>query len=102
MWWHRWIPASARRGVAALSPATGLAVRRRISQLQQRSGALTGRSCDPRFEFPPSERPDDMVAKLSHILSINLAALARQLHPDVAVIDGFTGLEGEGSTAAIR
>ena len=33
-----------------------------------------------------------------HAVNYNMANLARRLHPDLAVIDGFTGMEGNGPT----
>ncbi len=33
-----------------------------------------------------------------HAINFNIAMLARQLHPDLAVIDGFEGMEGNGPT----
>ncbi len=33
-----------------------------------------------------------------HAVNYNMAILARQLHPDLAVIDGYEGMEGNGPT----
>jgi len=33
-----------------------------------------------------------------HAINYNIASLARQLHPDLAFIDGFVGMEGNGPT----
>jgi uncharacterized protein (DUF362 family) len=33
-----------------------------------------------------------------HAVNYNMASLAQQLHPDLAVIDGFVGMEGNGPT----
>ncbi|MCJ7446188.1 MAG: DUF362 domain-containing protein [Bacteroidales bacterium] len=33
-----------------------------------------------------------------HAINFNLASLAQKLHPDLAVIDGFEGMEGNGPT----
>lgn len=99
MWWHRWIPAAVRRNVAKVSPALGFAVRRGISRIQERTSEFTGQACDPRFTIALGQRPLEMISEMSHVLSLNLAALAGPLHPHVSVIDGFTGLEGEGPTA---
>lgn len=98
-WWHRAIPSGLRRAVAAAAPAAGHLLRRSISRVQRASGEFTGGICDPRYGMPPGSRPPEMVAHLSRVLSANLAALAARLAPHVSVIDGFTGLEGEGPTA---
>lgn len=99
MWWHRWIPAGLRRVVNRVAPATGKAIRRGISQLQLASTKVTGADCDPRYLSLPGQRPVEMVSQLSHILSTNLAILGGALAPHVSVIDGYSGLEGEGPTA---
>lgn len=99
MWWHRWIPAGLRRVVNEIAPTTGKAIRRGISHLQLASTKVTGADCDPRYLSLPGQRPVSMVSQLSHILSTNLAILGGALAPDVSVIDGTTGLEGEGPTA---
>jgi uncharacterized protein (DUF362 family) len=59
---------------------------------------------DPGFSFgkqaKPGARSDKRIAHGGGIRGINynLFALAQRLHPDLAVIDGYEGMEGHGPT----
>ncbi len=60
------------------------------------------------LRFAPDKAKESVKGAVSHKRAIhgngfyavnyNMAHLARRLHPDLAVIDGFTGMEGNGPT----
>jgi len=99
LWVYGTAAAAASRVLRLAGPKAAKNARLLLTRLQAGTMRLRPGQIDERYLKDPGCREATAVVPLSRALSENLVRLAEVAAPDLTVVDGFEGLEGEGPTS---